>query len=193
MEIKSLLLQLLAGCTLVIAMLSPAAAQTRVMLGIELGARFQLPQCAAGEVESAARLCYKSAMTTRKATGADEYVVLIPDAGRPPYVRTEIKVMVLKGVVEAMQIGTWGLQAQDIALEDLTKKYGKPAQMKQEVQKNLRVRIPTFFADWELKEFSVKLTGALGSLDWGRIDIITHQYRSLSGSAEKQTPAKPAK
>jgi hypothetical protein len=92
-----------------------------------------------------------------------------------------------------VQVGTWGIQAQGIALEALTKKYGAPARARQEKQNALRSRFPTQFAEWEFGDFSVKLDGTTGSIDWGRIEASTHRYRKLLGDYEKRQPAKSQK
>ncbi|MEK6592021.1 MAG: hypothetical protein AABZ67_02950 [Pseudomonadota bacterium] len=184
---------LLAGCLPMLATLAPAVAQDRMVLGVELGTRFLVSACNPGETAFPSRLCFNGALKTRKAWGADEYYVFVPNAGTPPYVRGEIRVSVINGIVESVQIGTWGIQAQGIALEALTKKYGVPTRARQEKQNTLRSRFPTQFAEWELKDFSVKLDGTTGSIDWGRIDFSTHRYRKLIGDYEKQPPAKPPK
>lgn len=176
-----------------LATMTPAVAQDRMVLGVELGSRFLTPVCNPGETAFPSRLCFDGSLINRKAWGADEYYVFIPSAGTPPYVRGEIRVSVLNGIVESVQIGTWGIQAQGIALEALTKKYGVPTRARQEKQNALRSRFPTQFAEWELKDFSVKLDGTTGSIDWGRIEVSTHRYRKLVGDYEKQQPAKSPK
>jgi hypothetical protein len=188
---KSLrLFVLLSGCLLMLAAIAPASAQDKSILGVELGARFLVPACNPGETAFPSRICFDGSLTSRKAWGADEYYVFIPSAGTPPYVRGELKVFVVGGSVESVQVGTWGIQAQGIALEALTKKYGAPARARQEKQNALRSRFPTQFAEWEFGDFSVKLDGTTGSIDWGRIEASTHRYRKLLGDYEKRQPAK---
>lgn len=181
---------LLAGC-LMSATIAPAIAQDKMILGVELGSRFLAPACNPGETAFPSRVCFDGSLTSRRAWGADEYYVFIPSAGTPPYVRGELKVFVVGGSVESVQIGTWGIQAQGIALEALTKKYGAPARARQEKQNALRSRFPVQFAEWEFRDFSVKLDGTTGSIDWGRIEVSTHRYRKLVGDYEKRQPAKP--
>jgi hypothetical protein len=182
---------LFAGCLSMAVSMSPVFARDKMILGVELAARFQVPPCTTGETAFPSRVCFDGSLTNRKAWGADEYYVFIPSAGTPPYVRGELKVYVVGGSVESVQIGTWGIQAQGIALEALTKKYGAPARARQEKQNTLRSRFPVQFAEWEFSDFSVKLDGTTGSIDWGRIEIGTHRYRKLVGDHEKRQPAKP--
>jgi hypothetical protein len=171
----------------------PANAQDKKVLGIELETRFLVPACNPGETAFPSRPCLNDAATTRKAWGADEYFVFLPNAGTPPYVRGEIRVAVVNGIVEAVQIGTWGIQAQGIALESLTKKYGAPTRARQEKQNTLRSRFPLQFAEWDFRDFSVKFDGTTGSIDWGRIEVSTHRYRKLVGDYEKQQPVEARK
>lgn len=81
------------------------------------------------------------------------------------------------GIVESIQIGTWGIQAQGAALEALTRKYGKPARARTQKLNALRSRFPTQYAEWDLEDFSVKLDGTTGSIDWGRIELTTYRYQ----------------
>lgn len=179
----------LALCMPILPTVAPAIAQDRMVLGIEIGKRFMTPECGLGETAFPARSCFDRSVTSRTGWGADEYFVYLPSAGTPPYVRGEIRVSVMDGIVEAIQVGTWGIQAQGIALEALNRKYGAPTRSRQERQNALRSRFPVQFAEWELKDFSVKLDGTTGSIDWGRIEVSTHRYRRLVGDYRKQ-PAK---
>lgn len=166
---------------------SSVSAQDKMILGIELGARYVVPACQSGD---SSRLCFDKALTNRQPSGADEYFVFIPKAATPPYMRDDLQVLVLNGMVEAVVISTWGIQAQDIALAEYTKKYGAPTRARQETAKIFRSRIPTQFAEWERKDFSVKLDGAIKSIDWGRITLSTYRYRKMVEDYEKQAPAK---
>ncbi|MGQ0749472.1 MAG: hypothetical protein ACT4PS_02960 [Betaproteobacteria bacterium] len=170
--------------TLVVCLLVPlttphAAAPDRMILGIELGTRFVVPPCEAKEVSVSARLCFNRASIDRKAWGAEEYYVSIPSAGTPPYVRGELRVSVIKGIVESIQVGTWGIQAQGGALEALTRKYGAPTRARKQTHNALRSRFPTQYAEWEREDFTVKLDGTTGSIDWGRIELTTRRYQVL--------------
>jgi hypothetical protein len=182
---------LLCGCLL--ATIAPASAQDKLMLGVELDARFVVPACNPGETAFPSRICFDGSLTSRRPWGAEEYYVFIPGAGTPPYVRGELKVFVVGGSVESVQVGTWGIQAQGIALEALTKKYGAPTRARQEKQNALRSRFPVQFAEWEFRDFSIRLDGTTGSIDWGRIEASTQRYRKLVGDYEKRQPAKPSK
>jgi hypothetical protein len=161
-----------------------AAAQDKTVFGIELGKPFLIPACS-GSGTFTDKLCFNPALVTRKPWGADEYQVSLPRAGVPPYVRGELKVITVKGIVEAVQTGTWGFQAQSGALAALTKQYGPPARARQQKQSE-RSRFATQYAEWDLKDFSVKLDGTTGSIDWGLIDVSTHRYRQLVQDHEKR-------
>jgi hypothetical protein len=177
---------LLAACALMSAAVHPAAAQGRGMLGIELGSRFLLPECGAGGGAVTSKACVSNEPVERKPWGADEYHVALPVAGTPSYVRGEIKVVTVKGFVESVQVGTWGIQSQDGVLAALTGLYGKPTRFRE--QKQPLSRTPAQFADWELADFSVKSLGSTGSIDWGLIEVSTHNYQKLVSNYEQRRP-----
>lgn len=156
-----------------------SAPPDKAVLGIELGAPFAVPACSAREVSVSGRICFNADAIDRKAWGADEYYVSIPSAGTPPYVRGELRVSVVKGVVESIQVGTWGIQAQGGALAALTKKYGDPTRTRKQMHNALRSRFPTQYAEWDFDDFAVKLDGTTGSIDWGRIEVTTRRYQNL--------------
>ena len=173
---------LAAACTLLGVMTAPAFAQGQNVLGVELGSRFLLPDCGAGGGAVTSRACVTGEPVARKPWGADEYLVALPVAGTPSYVRGEIRVATVKGIVESVQIGTWGIQSQSGVLSALTGRYGKPARTRE--QKLALSRTPAQFADWELADFSVRLLGSTGSIDWGSIELSTHRYRKIVSDYE---------
>ena len=182
---------LLVACTLLAVTAPAVAAQGRSVLGIELGSRFLLPECGAGGGTVTSRACVNNDPVVRTPWGADEYRVALPIAGTPSYVRGEIKVITVKGIVESVQIGTWGIQGQSGVLAALTSQYGKPTRTRQ--QKHPLSREPTQFADWDLADVSVKLHGSIGSIDWGLIDVSTHRYRKLVSDHEPRQPGTSAR
>jgi hypothetical protein len=184
--------RLLVGCLIAWTTLATAAAKDKLVLDIEVGARFAVPACNLQE-SKLPRLCFDGAAIKRLVTGADEYRLIIPKKETPPYVRGEIRVAVLKSIVESVSIATWGIQSQELALAAFTKKYGAPTRARREKQKGLRSRTPSQFAEWDLAEISVKLDGTLRSIDWGRVEVITHRYRRMIKDAEKHAPGNPTK
>ena len=166
----------------------PAAAQGKSVLGIELESRFLLGECGAGGGAVTSKACVSAAPVVHKPWGAEEYLVAVPVTGTPSYVRGEIKVVTVKGFVESVQIGTWGIQSQDGVLAALTSQYGKPARLRE--QKQPLSRTPAQFADWELTDLSVRALGSTGSIDWGLIEVSTHRYRKLVSDYAARQPAK---
>ncbi|MGQ0522344.1 MAG: hypothetical protein ACT4P8_01630 [Betaproteobacteria bacterium] len=156
-----------------------SASPDKTVLGIELAAPFAVPACSAREVSISRRICFNAGMIDRKAWGAEEYYVSIPSAGTPPHVRGELRVSVVKGVVESIQVSTWGIQAQGGALAALTRQYGEPARTRREMHHALRSRFPTQYAEWDFDDFTVKLDGTTGSIDWGRIEVTMRRYQRL--------------
>jgi hypothetical protein len=177
---------------LLLAVVAPASAQENRVLGVALGAPFQMPACKPGESATAARLCFKDVLKSDKVPGLQEYLVANTTKG-PPYMRGDIHVMVLAGMVESVQVGTWGIEHQDNAFKALSGKYGAPTRSRREKPKGMRARNPTLFADWELRDYTVSLYGSVGSIDWGRVDASTHRYRKLLGDQGRRAIAVPAK
>ena len=156
-----------------------SAPPDKTMLGIALDAPFAAPACSPREVSISARICFNADMIDRKPWGAQEYYVSLPSGGTPPHVRGELRVAVVRGVVESIQVGTWGIQAQGGALATLTQKYGQPARARKETHRALRSRLPTQYAEWDFDDFTVKLDGTTGSIDWGRIEVAMRRYHKL--------------
>src|SRR5262245_42182345 len=122
---------LLAGCLMLPVTAAAAPAADKTVMGVELGARFLLPECS-GSSTLSSRLCINPRLTSRTAWGAEEYYVALPRSGVPSYVRGELKVLTVQGLVESVQVGTWGLQSQSGALSALTSQYGKPTRIREQ-------------------------------------------------------------
>ena len=153
-------------------------------MGIEVGSRFLLGECS-GSGTFSSRLCIKPELTNRKPWGADEYYVALPRSDVPPYVRGELKVATVQGIVESVQVGTWGLQSQSGALAALTNQFGKPTRFR-EAKKSAHSRFGAQFAEWDLPDLWVKLDGSTGSIDWGLFEVSTHRYRERVQEYEKR-------
>jgi hypothetical protein len=166
----------------------PALAQDKDVFGIGLGSAFRVPQCGAKDgIVYSTRTCYNG-VPTRTAWGADQYDVGLPNAEAPPYVRGDLAVFVIDGVVESVRVNTWGIQAQGGAMKALTAKYGKPAKAGEQKRNKLRSRFNSQFAEWTFPDFSVKFEGMTSSIDWGQIDIATPRYlKRLDDHNRRQT------
>jgi hypothetical protein len=177
---------------MLLAVMMPVSAQEKMALGIALGAPFRMPACAAGESATVSRLCYKDVMKSPKLPGLTEYIVANTTKG-PPYMRGDIHVMVIDGMVESVQVGTWGIEYQDNAFKALSDKYGPPTRTRRERPKGLRARIATLYADWDLRDFSVRFHGSVGSIDWGRVDVSTYGYRKRVEDQANRAAGTPPK
>lgn len=156
-----------------------AAESPKAFFGVELGTRFAIPACGRGEDTMTSRLCHAAQMTRKTPWGADEYHVFYPRVGSVPYPRGEMLVDVVDGHIEAMHINTWGIEAQGPAMDALKLKFGPPAKQHSEKIRAHRARLPSVFAEWEMKDFSVKYDGTTTTIDWGRITLMTHRYRKI--------------
>jgi len=177
---------------MLLAGIMPALAQETMVLGIALGAPLRMPACKGGETARASRLCFKDVVKAPESPSLTEYIVA-NTIKEPPYMRGDIHVMVLDGMVESVQVGTWGLEYQDNALKALSDKYGPPTHTRREKSKVLRARISTLYADWELRDFSVTFYGSVGSIDWGRVEASTYGYRKWVEDQSKRAAGTPAR
>lgn len=162
-----------------------AADSAKTMFGVELGSRFTIPACARGEDTMAKRYCYAEALSARTAWGSEEHHVFYPRAETVPWARGEMIVDVANGIIEAIHVNTWGIEAQSLALEAMTGKYGPPTRSRAEKIKGLRSRWPTKYAEWDLRDFSVRLDGTTGSVDWGRVTLATPRHLKMRKNTGK--------
>jgi hypothetical protein len=169
------------------AAVTHAADPAKTMFGIELGTRFLISPCARGEDTMAKRYCYAEASTAKTAWGSEEHHVFYPRAETVPWARGEMIVDVANGLIEAVHVNTWGIEAQTLAIDAMSKKYGPPTRSRSEKIPGLRSRWPTKFAEWDLKDFAVKVDGTTGSPDWGRVTLATQRYNKLRQDHAKKT------
>jgi len=156
-----------------------AADPAKNVFGVELGARFSFPVCNQGEDALTKRHCYNAKQTVKTAWGTEEQQLFYPRASVVPYARGELTVEVVKGVIEAIHIHTWGIQAQGTALDALKKKYGPPTRSRSEKITGLRSRLPVEYAEWDAKDYAVRFDGVVTSVDWGRITLASPLYMKL--------------
>lgn len=156
-----------------------AADPAKTMFDVELGTRFLISACSPGEDTMTKRLCYTENLTRKTPWGSEEHAVFYPRTATTPWARGEMIVDVAKGYIEAIHINTWGIQGQGTALEMLKKKYGPPTRSHSEKISAHRSRYPSQFAEWDLKDFSVKLDGTTTTIDWGRITLISHRHQKI--------------
>lgn len=170
----------------------PTAAQNHTVFGIELGARLNLPQCSPEDGSYPARRCFVRIPAANTAGGGHDYRVFLPSAGTPAYVRGELMVSVIDGIVESVHINTWGFEAQHGALSALKKQFGEPTRTGLKAGKNTsRYRHRVRTAEWVFSDFSVAFDGVTGSIDWGLIKVSTHRYTKLMNDygKRKENPA----
>jgi len=175
---------LLYAAILLFPAIAGAADPAKTMFDVELGTRFLYPACARGEDTMTKRHCYADSLTAKTAWGAEQYHLFYPHNSSTPWARGEMMVEVVNGIIEAIHINTWGIQGQGTALETLTRKYGPPARSRSETIKAHRSRYPSKFAEWDFKDFTVKLDGTTTTIDWGRITLATQRYQKI----RKSTP-----
>lgn len=156
-----------------------ATESAKTIFGVELGARFLIPPCTRGEDTMTRRHCYVEHQVDRTPWGTEEHRVFYPRPEVAPYARGEMLVETIGGFIEAIHVNTWGIQGQGTALEALTRSYGPPTRQHSEKVKAQRSRQAAQFAEWDMRDFSVKLDGITSTIDWGRITLATQRYQKL--------------
>lgn len=172
---------------LIVAANACAADSPTAMFGVELGARFSYPACERGEDTLTKRHCYNAAQTTKTKWGTEEQHLFYPRTAVVPYARGELTIEVMNGLIEAIHVHTWGIEAQSTALDALKKKYGPPVRSHSEKMKGLRSRFPVQYAEWDARDYAVRFEGVINSVDWGRITLGTPKYFQ---SRQKAMPQK---
>lgn len=167
---------LLFALLLPLALQAQAADPAKTLFGIELGTRFTIPPCGRGEEAMARSHCYSEAQNARTPWGTDERHVHYPRTEPAPYARGELVVELFDGMIEVIHVNTWGIEGQGPALDALTRKYGPPTRSRTEKIKAHRARIPSLFAEWDFRDFSLRLQGTTTTIDWGRITLATRRH-----------------
>ncbi len=154
-----------------------AADPATTFFGVELNTRFQAPACGRGEDTMTQRVCYDRNLSHSLSEGVMRYHVFYPSSSSTPWARGEMSVTTIQGVIEAILVNTWGIEAQVTALKMLEAKYGPPIRSHSEKIKALRARLPSKFADWTFKTHEVQFLGTTNAVDWGSITLSTPRYQ----------------
>lgn len=166
---------------------TPGMAQDRSVFGMTIGARFDVPQCGPREGSYPAKTCYKLIPAEGKTRSGHEFHVFLPSAGTPAYVRGELIVTVIDGIVESVHINTWGFEAQHGAITALKRQFGEPTSTSFKAGQNAsRSRYQAQSAQWDFGDFMVVFEGVTGTIDWGQIRVSTHRYLKLAAGDAKR-------
>lgn len=172
------------------ALMAPALAHATDFMGIELGAKFDMPECQfTGEgylarytfvFDQPVRPCWKRSILKGKPGEALDKdssfkIDFVTSDGKTPLgVGADSTLIVIDGVVEGVQATTNGYEHQDSILRALQTKFGKPTSLKEEAMENrMGASFRSHEAVWKTPALEVKFSGMVSRIDFGYISVFT--------------------
>ena len=170
----------------------PARAEDVTILNIILGKPLTIPECVRNQNGG-----YKILSRDRTCWTRDRYVKDSPGMWLSPkeeaqlqFIRQPIYLELRGKNVDAIKIITNGISVQETAFSTLEDKFGKPTSANvDEVQNRFGATFSVYRAQWTKPGIIVEFEGAYESLDSGRIEIMTKQYKNNRDAA--RAAAKP--
>ncbi|WP_336324783.1 hypothetical protein [Stenotrophomonas muris] len=171
------------------AMMAPALAHGADFMGIELGAKFDMPECEIERTNYSSRYIYDSDQPVTPCwehsildgkpgdyldtAGTFKINFIADGAKRPAGVRSNaVKLIVVSGVVEGVEAATGGYEYQDRLLQALVTKFGKPTSLSSETMQNrMGATFDSHEAIWKTKVLEVNFSGMGSSTDFGHITV----------------------
>ncbi len=162
----------------------PNNANLMTVFGLTLERRFDVSECRKSKIGSrldywgpAKSVCFKRSYGKEADTSpvVNGFISIeFPILELPLGINSSIGGIVADGTLEALIIGTGGLDAQTAVLEKLREKYGEPSLLEPQTVKNrLGASFQTFTASWRFPNLTVIFNGMEGSLNHGLITIGT--------------------
>jgi hypothetical protein len=156
------------------------------VFGLTLERRFDIAECRKSKIGRkldywgpAKSVCFKRSYGKEAETSpvVNGFIdIEFPILELPLGINSSIGGIVIDGMLEALIIGTGGLDAQTAVLEKLRQKYGEPSVLESRaVQNRLGASFQTFTASWRFQNLTVTFNGLEGSLDHGLITIGTNK------------------
>jgi hypothetical protein len=168
---------------------APVSALDNELFGLRLGAALKLPECpreakAPDNAEDAPAVtltsaCYKmkTAPASGRAGGAFDYEM--PYADWPSVANDHFPIVgyVLEGRIECVEFRTFGIRNGDEVLRFLEKKYGQPAQVKQDdIRTASGVTFKSIQANWRFGNLHVDFESGRENRDLGTVRVYTNKY-----------------
>jgi len=192
----------IASFIFVIAAFGPIsiASEPARVFGYEFGKPLQLPTCPYKNIfPGSAEVMYDTPTATtclEKPHSVNGYGVPVrrlefSHADAPTIVKnSSMIVLELNGVLVGIQFFTYGVKSQELTLDQLTAKYGKPSQInKSTVQNAYGAAFESISAKWVLPSVAVDFNGTVGNLDSGTVIIDSPEGSQMRAG---WSPAKPA-
>lgn len=174
---------LVASLLAITTICAGATASAIVFFGIRIGAPLTIRPCA-GEPEPRNVLCRGS--ETNHPWGATDFPIFAPSGKHyPEWVLHGVNLRVFKTKTVLVWVSTESASAwQEVILQDLIEKFGRPTTLSNELFHDARHTVSTIVATWKKKGFMVSYDGVLnapGLIRQGRIVV-----REDSSAAEER-------
>lgn len=173
------------------ALLAPALAHGADFMGVELGAKFDMPECqidpgSYGRLytyvfEQPVRPCWQHNILRGKpgdsldTDGSFKVDFVSEDAKRPAgVIAASTSLVVVNGLIEGVEAGTGGYEKQDRILQLLKNKFGKPTSLEsEEMQNGMGAIFSSIEAEWKTADLEVEFSGIGHEIDHGYITVLT--------------------
>lgn len=167
---------------------SNAFSEELTIFGFELGKPLNIPECeytlSSGSIKlydsPKQGVCFEG---PHNIDGYNQPVkrIIFSDKTSPLIVANSSAIALeIDGNLAGLEFFTYGISAQDITLETLSKKYGKPTKKSAEtIENNFGASVVSLTANWNLKKISITFEGVTDRLDRGHVIIDLHQARLL--------------
>ncbi|MGC4076890.1 MAG: hypothetical protein QM702_07615 [Rubrivivax sp.] len=172
-----------------------AHAQTSIF-GLQLGAPMGLQECE--KVKTATTVIYRPAVTVpcfkrlwssteTGPVGTGTVAISLPiDQIPSPMSGTEVMALVLDGNIEGVGFNTAGIRTQDLALAELTTKFGPPDSLERRPAKNSPgATFDVIYATWSQSGPVVSFEGASGNIASGFVTVDTPKANAWRAQARK--------
>lgn len=172
---------------------SAIAADQVSLLGVVVGAPFNLPACQVSRVTA----CAEETVSPPGAPdlGAKVFNVYLPAGSVPTFVKFDhIIVRVFDGNAESITMFTKGMESQVAVMRQLTDKFGSPTTVEQAAKQNgFGASFPYVHAVWKINGTEVELTGILNDVHTGvvhveskrAIEMMVERFRALKKTEPK--------
>jgi hypothetical protein len=183
-----------------LAILPTAAfAADHTVFGFELGKPLALQECEFKTVANTKMYdptprttCFQAAHTMN-GYGIPVRRIIFSQQDAPKIVKNwNLIALEAHGVLIGLRFATYGAASQELTLEQLTQKYGKPSAVSQHaVQNELGAAFNAVLAKWDLRDLSVTFEGITHSVDFGEVRIDLPEAVQMRAEWAKQETGRP--
>jgi hypothetical protein len=161
-----------------------AGTSTPTVFGLEFGKPISLPTCrhpvlpggtvsAAYEPEPAVT-CYEPDIQLSGGLPWRRGSVDFPTSAQPLVSKVNtINTLILNGKLEGLEISTPDHNHTLVIVDELTKKFGKPTEVRHQQAEVQGIAVPALEFSWRLHELTVTYTNVDDDIDYGNIEIET--------------------